>query len=107
MQIQLKQAEIVKALKQFITGQGINLAGKDVDISFTAGRKEAGLTADIFINDTQIPGVVADAEEAVKPTLTVVPTSVVGDEPSAVEAVKEPTDNPRVDVAAKSQSLFS
>lgn len=105
MQIQLKQAEIVNALKQFITAQGINLAGKCVDISFTAGRKEAGLTADIFISDTQIPGVEADVEEPVKPTLSVVKTPVIGDEPKT-EVVGEPTETtPKVEVAAK--SLFN
>ena len=30
MQIQLKQTEIIAALKQYIVGQGINLTGKDV-----------------------------------------------------------------------------
>jgi hypothetical protein len=33
MQIQLKQTEIITALKQFITAQGISLTGKDVSIS--------------------------------------------------------------------------
>lgn len=51
MQIQLKQTEIKKALEQYIANQGINLSGKSVDIQFTAGRKESGLTADIVIQD--------------------------------------------------------
>lgn len=52
MQIQLKQTEIVAALKQYVQAQGINLVGKNVDITFTAGRKEAGIVADISIEDS-------------------------------------------------------
>lgn len=55
MQIQLKQTEIVTALKQYITGQGISLAGKVVEVAFTAGRKEGGLSADISIEDLDLP----------------------------------------------------
>lgn len=56
MQIQLKQTEITDALRQYITQQGISLVGKNVDIAFTAGRKEGGLTAEIIIDDQDIPG---------------------------------------------------
>jgi len=49
MQIKMKQAEITAALKQYIGGQGINLAGKSFEVEYTAGRKEAGLLADISI----------------------------------------------------------
>ena len=51
MQIQLKQTEIIQALKLYITTQGINLNGKSVEVSFTAGRKDSGLTADVQIED--------------------------------------------------------
>ena len=51
MQIQLKQTEIITALKGYIASQGINLAGKSVDITFTASRGAAGIVADIEIND--------------------------------------------------------
>lgn len=75
MQIQLKQTEIIAALKQYIAGQGISLSGKSVDISFTAGRKEAGITADISIEDSGvIPGFEDAQDDAAKPVLTVVPT---------------------------------
>lgn len=75
MQIQLKQAEIVEALQQYITHKGINLTGKDVKITFTAGRKESGLTAELTIDDVLIPGygdVTDDSEETKAATLTVV-----------------------------------
>lgn len=52
MQIQLKQAEIESALKDFISKQGINLQGRTVQIEFTSGRKENGITADLSISDT-------------------------------------------------------
>lgn len=56
MIINLKQAEIVAALKLYINQQGINLAGKTVTIDFTAGRKESGLSAEINIEDGAVPG---------------------------------------------------
>lgn len=51
MQIQLKQSEIIQALKLYISTQGINLNGKTVEVAFTAGRKETGLSADVQIED--------------------------------------------------------
>ena len=77
MHIQLKQAEISEALKQYIIAQGISLVGKSLDISFTAGRKGTGLTADLTINDsvTEIPGFSTNEPEApaaAKPTLVAV-----------------------------------
>lgn len=53
MQIQIKQTEIIAAIKGYISNQGISLKGKDVTITFTAGRKETGLTADISIDDAR------------------------------------------------------
>ena len=49
MQIQLKQVEIEEALKQYISQQGIILAGKNVTIEFTSGRKDNGLSAEIDV----------------------------------------------------------
>lgn len=53
MQIILKQRQIEAALKQYVAAQGINLAGKNVSVEFTAGRKETGLSAEIDIADTE------------------------------------------------------
>jgi hypothetical protein len=89
MQINLKQVEIQAALKQYITTQGINLAGKEVEITFTAGRKEGGLTADISIEDSAIPfGDDDTAAPAVAsaPALTVVATAAPEAAPQAEEA---------------------
>lgn len=53
----MKQSEIEAALKHFISSQGINLTGKIVEIAFTAGRKENGLTAEMQIEESgDIPG---------------------------------------------------
>ncbi len=85
MQIQLKQVEIVEALKAHITKQGFSLVGKTVDISFTAGRKDAGLSADISIEDAELPDLISDAEEgtAAKPALSVVKPLVNKEEAAA------------------------
>lgn len=85
MQIQLKQVEIVSALHAFISAKGINLTGKTVDISFTAGRKDAGLSADISIEDAAIPGLEEGDDTAVtKPVLAMVKPMV------AVAAIATP-----------------
>lgn len=44
-------------MKHFISSQGISLVGKTVEIAFTAGRKENGLTAEMQIEESgDIPG---------------------------------------------------
>ena len=55
MQVTLKQSEIEVALKNYIQAMGINLAGKSIDVAFTAGRKEAGISAELDINETGQP----------------------------------------------------
>lgn len=61
MQVILKQRDIEQALKQYIAGQGINLKGKTVNIAFTAGRKETGISAELDIDD--ISGYIPAAED--------------------------------------------
>ena len=56
MQINLKQSEIEVALKNYVSQQGISLYARDVSITFTAGRKESGISAEISIEDADIPG---------------------------------------------------
>lgn len=55
MQINLKQAEITEALKEYVGGQGINLKNKSFTVTYTAGRKESGLLADISIENIETP----------------------------------------------------
>lgn len=64
MQVILKQRDIEQALKQYIAGQGINLKGKTVNIAFTAGRKETGISAELDIDD--ISGYIPAAEDLTK-----------------------------------------
>ena len=73
MQIILKQPDIEQALRGHIKAQGINLTGKDVSMSFTAGRKEAGISVELNIVDT--PTTEAPAA-AVGDTLRIVPAVV-------------------------------
>ena len=51
MNVILKQKEIEAALKLYALQQGIQLAGKTVLISFTAGRKDTGISAELDISD--------------------------------------------------------
>lgn len=74
MQITLKQREIEAALRLYVTQNGISLAGKSVEIGFTAGRKESGLVADISIEDTN------QAPEA-----PIKPVTIAGSEAPATE----------------------
>ncbi len=96
MQIQLKQAEIVTALHQYVASKGFDLVGKTIDVAFTAGRKEAGLSAEISIEDAEIPGVHLGETESTKPVLSVVaaPVAMLLSEPQApTEAPKAPTSS--------------
>ena len=81
MQIQLKQREIEAALKMFISQQGISLAGKTVEVEFTSGRKDNGLSAELTIEDTVGVGAV----------------------PAVTPTEETPTDDP----VAKPASLFT
>lgn len=51
MDIQLKQQDIEKAIRLYIGEQGITTRNKDITMSFTAGRKKSGITADVSIED--------------------------------------------------------
>lgn len=53
MQINLNQSEIETAIKLYIVEQGFYLYGKDVEISFTAGRGTNGLTAEVDIEQSE------------------------------------------------------
>lgn len=102
MQITLKQREIEAALRQYITNSGVSLTGKTVEIGFTAGRKEAGLVADISIEDTdQAP------QAPIKPvTIAAAETPVAAApvvEAGPVEGAGEPAAN---EEAAPAKSLF-
>lgn len=68
MLIQLRQSEIEQALKRYIQDQGISLHGKTIEISFTSGRKDNGVSADLDINEV---------EETHELTMAVSPAGVI------------------------------
>lgn len=106
MQINLKQTEITEALRQYVTQQGINLTGKTVDIAFTAGRKEGGLSAEITIEEQDIPGFFTSDEPV---HLALVPAGIVAAIDAASEALAqpEPVAEQEFPVEQKTTSLFS
>ncbi len=116
MQINLKQPEIEQALRAYIMAQGISLHGKDLTISFTAGRRESGISAEISIDDVEIPGYTNDmpttAPTKAAPVLTLTtaaseaeessaPEEPVGTEPDEVPAAAEeaPAAEPKATVS--------
>ena len=78
MIINLKQTEIEQALRAYVISQGISLHGKDLTISFTAGRRESGISAEISIDDVEIPGYTNTVAEEVEvnkaPDISLAPT---------------------------------
>jgi len=109
MQIQLKQTEIIAALKQFITSQGIDLWGKEVTVTFTAGRKESGISAEIDIEENALPDFAgADDDEAPAPKAAVL--SMVSSTPALQQGKTEPTTEAEATKPVepvKTSSLFS
>ena len=116
MQVILKQRDIEQALKQYIAGQGINLKGKTVNIAFTAGRKETGISAELDIDD--ISGYIPAAEDLTKDepvqetaqvdgTQEVVTESADAVESPFAEAVEAAPDESAEASATKSSSLFA
>ena len=87
MLIQLRQSEIETALREYVVNQGINLTGRRVDISFTSGRKDNGISADLDIVDTH---------QSLKVTQGVVPAEVSKDAcpPKDPEEATDETDFP-------------
>ena len=111
MQINLKQPEIEQALRAYVVAQGISLHGKDLTISFTAGRRESGISAEISIEDVEIPGYTNAVSESnvFVPTVVVplvaVTTAAVAEEvlqqveQETVAVVAEEVPQPEVEVA--------
>lgn len=50
MQVTLKQAEIEAALQSYIVEEGVNVSGKQVNVSLIAGRGSNGMSAVIDID---------------------------------------------------------
>lgn len=82
MLIQLRQSEIEIALREYIVNQGISLTGRQVDISFTSGRKDNGISAELDI---------VELNQTAKVTHGFEPTEVVKDS-CPVKDPEEATD---------------
>ena len=96
MQINLKQPEIEAALKLYITQQGINLQGKTVMIEFTSGRKNNGLSAEVSIEDSAVPGYTDTFVMHAVPTPVVAPVKEEVPEPLPEVKAEEPEPTPDV-----------
>ena len=95
MQIQIKQTEVEQAIKDYLTKQGISLVDMDVAITFTSGRKGAGLTASVSIEQ----GVAKDPIQYAAPALV----ALITEEPEEVPTVQEEEEATPV---TKTSSLF-
>ena len=110
MLIKLRQPEIEEALQMYMVAQGISLEGKTVDIAFTAGRGDTGLTADL-----DILSVASMAKAPSKPVLSAVETAEAVDPEPAVKEIDPPFEADPVakdeeeaaTPAASAVSLFS
>lgn len=105
MQVKLKQSEIVAALKMYISQQGISLNNKDVEVTFTAGRGDTGITADLDIEDKTEAAPVAKVEAA--PSAPAVAATVEAAVPAQQNVVQEAVATEEAPVAsAQVKSLF-
>lgn len=91
MNIIIKQKEIEAGIKLYLLQQGIQLNGKSTEISFTAGRKDSGLSAEIEINDAE--GVASAVDTMIQQQAPVAPVVVVPEVqtiPAVVHSVNVP-----------------
>jgi len=51
MKLVLQETDIIAGIKLFVQSQGISLTNKTVESTFTAGRKGAGLSVELVIED--------------------------------------------------------
>lgn len=96
MKIQLSQTNIVEGIKMYLQSQGIKLQGRDIQVLFTAGRKQSGLIADVDIEDNSdigspITDVPYKGVDTILYPAETKPESVeeVQSEPAVVEEIKE------------------
>ena len=109
MRITLKQIEIESALALYIRQQGINLDGKTLDIQFTAGRGQTGISAEVDMDNftgtstAQIKPLVEPVAPAPKLIVTSLPpaessspilTSFATDTPEGANAVSKAEEVP-------------
>ena len=86
MQISLNQTEIEKAVVNYIAEQGITIAYKDITVTFSAGRGENRLTADINIKPM---GDILTSPAALAEVAIAQAAECEGDEPEPVVETKK------------------
>lgn len=107
MLVQLKQAEIITALKQYIASQGINIRNKTVDIAFTAGRGATGLSAEIQIEDIVDDSATTTKEDTAPEPIMVNDVGIVDTAPLSVVSESD-SEVPNQDAAPSPvKSLFA
>lgn len=117
MQINLNQVEIEQALKNYISDKGISLYGRIVTLAFTAGRKAAGLSAEVNIDeDPDFSTVMSTLKPSMSEQCCENRVSLTKDDQTkpvceeVVEEVPEPLPSVAVEgteVQAKTTSLFA
>jgi hypothetical protein len=74
MKITLNQVEIEEALKQYVSGQGISVTGKSIEVNITAGRGPNGVTAELdIVSEAEIPSTAPAAKAAPTVELSLAP----------------------------------
>ena len=91
MKIALNQSEVVAAIRGYVEAQGIDMSGKQLDVTFTSGRKGNGITADldIYVGDAAPAVGEASLGEAVVTEVAITEATqedVPADAPEVVEA---------------------
>ena len=89
MKIQIKEPEIIAAITEYLSQQGIRTLNKDITVSFTAGRKNTGLSAEVNIEEMAF---IAQSPEEVAYQQTVDNDSITEEEVLAFSAI------PRVEI---------
>lgn len=104
MQINLKQNDIITAVRGYITQQGINIRGKDVDVKFSMGRGEAGLSASVEITDAGLPDFGAEEN---KPALALVTAAAPAAAAAAEEAAPKAAEPVPAEVKAEAAAVIA
>ena len=115
MQIILKQRDIEAAVKAFVVAQGISLANKSIEINFTAGRKETGISVEIDIEDASyyqnVPTQRLQNPFIQSPVTTVAafdaPKQDIYKDEKDVEDIREEQEDTEEKAEANSSSLFA
>ncbi len=61
MKIQLEQSEVVIAVREYVANQGIKVEGKTFAVNFSMTRGEAGLLADLVIDEPTVAPTIVKA----------------------------------------------